>query len=71
MSVQLAVLLACLIVTLLTWGVMFAIALVAAPKGITTGPTVLTARWLFVVGLVTLVLAVVALVWGLVTSWAA
>jgi hypothetical protein len=67
---SLAVMLAALIVAVVAFGTMFTIALVAAPRGITSGPTVTLARALFIVGGVALAIALAALAWGLVSSWA-
>lgn len=50
--------------------IMFGIAAACAPRGITTGPAVKVARGLFIVAVMALVLALVAVVFGVVTSWA-
>lgn len=70
MSLTLALLIASAAVAVLAFGLMFSIALVAAPRGVTSGPTVTLAQWLFTIGATCLAIAVAMLAWGLVTSWA-
>lgn len=70
MSLTLALLIAALIVSVVSFGIMFVIAIVAAPRGVTTGPTVTLAQWLFTIGATCLAIALAMLAWGLVTSWA-
>lgn len=70
MSFWLALLLAAVAVIILGGGVMLAIGLVAAPRRITRGPLVVTARALFVAVMMSAAVAIVALVFGLATSWA-
>lgn len=61
MSVALAAMWALLIAAVLAFALMFCIALVAAPRKITSGPTVVLARGLFLTGCGCIILAVVAL----------
>lgn len=70
MTLTLALLIAALIVWVTAWGTLFAIGLVAAPRGIVSGPAVTLARVLFVIGCIALLAAVVLLIVGVVTSWA-
>lgn len=59
-----------LVLVLMCATMLFITGATAAPRGITSGPVVTFARLLFAVMCVGLAVAVVALVWGLVTSWA-
>lgn len=70
MSLWLAALLASLAFAILAPLLMFVIAFVAAPRNITSGPTVILARGLFLVACGCGLIALVCLVGGMATSWA-
>lgn len=69
MSLALAAMWALLVTAVLAFVLMFCIALVAAPRKITTGPTVVLARGLFILGCGCIILAVVALALALGAGW--
>lgn len=70
MSLWLAAFLASLIASVLAAVLMFAVALVAAPRKIASGPVVMLARVLFLAACACAIVALFALIGGLVTSWA-
>lgn len=69
MSLALAAIWALLITAALAFVLMFCIALVAAPRKITSGPAVVLARGLFLVGCGCLILAIVALALAVGAGW--
>lgn len=69
MSFWLALLLSALAFVVLGSGSLLGIGLVAAPRGITTGPVVTIARLLFVAVVMAAAVAIVALIVGVATSW--
>ena len=69
MSIALAAMWALLVTAVLAFVLMFGIALAAAPRKITSGPTVVLARGLFLVGCGCIILAIVALALALGAGW--
>lgn len=70
MSLTLAALIVCGCGALLSLVLLLIVALMAAPRGVTKGPLVLIARGLFIIACGLALLAAIALVWGVSTSWA-
>lgn len=69
MSLALAAMWALLITAGGAWVLMFCIALVAAPRRVTSGPVVALARGLFILGCGCIILAVVTLALALGAGW--
>lgn len=65
-----ALLLAAITIIILGGGILLCIGLIAAPRGITSGPLVTSARFLFVGVMMAAAVAIVALIFGVATSWA-
>ncbi|MBD8218224.1 hypothetical protein IFU40_06200 [Microbacterium sp. CFBP 13617] len=70
MSAPLALLIACGVIAVTVVVAVFAIALWAEPRGITSGPAVAAARGLFVGLVLVVIIAFVAVLWGLTSGWA-
>lgn len=70
MSFWLLLLLCAIGFAILASGVVLCIGLIAAPRNVTSGPLVVTARLLFVAIVMSVAVAIVAFIMGLATSWA-
>lgn len=70
MGTSVAIILAALLLIALVAVVLFILGLIGSRRGITGGPLVATARVLFVAFLILVAVALVATIWGALTSWA-